>query len=124
MYDWRNNRFTEHYLTEPFLVNPFAYFQGRFFADPVLEREVLIPEIGNLQPAGEGRWVWHNPHGSDEDRIAEFLKGIWYEADWPANESHERIVVTRTWVNGASTSSWTVLQLIGTGELAGQDTIA
>ena len=99
-------------------------FEMKYFTDPALDREELISEVGQLEPSGPGKWIWHNPYGSDTHRVEDFLKSIRYEADWPEAESHERIVVTTAWIDGESTSSWTVLQLIGTGELAGQDSTA
>lgn len=96
-------------------------FESKYFSDPNLKSEKLVTDEGGLDPAGPGKWIWRNPHGMDTDRIAYFLRNIRYEADWPEEESHERIVVTTAWIDGESTSSWTVYQLIGTDELAGRD---
>ena len=98
-------------------------FDLKYFSDPSLEREELVTTEGGLEPAGPGKWIWHN-HDMDMDRVADFLRSIRYEADWAEEESHERIVVTTAWIDGESTSSWTVYQLIGTGELAGRDSTA
>lgn len=96
-------------------------FESKYFFDPTLKSEELVTAEGGLEPVGPGKWIWHNPYGPDTDRIAGFLRSIQYEADWPEQESHERIVVTTAWIDGESTSSWTVYQLIGRDELAGRD---
>src|SRR5690625_6013567 len=79
----------------------------------------------DFRQTSPSRWVWKNSYGGDESQIKDFLRSVRYHADWDpedAEQSQERVVMTTMYVDGDSTTSWTVYQLVKEGErYAGRD---
>lgn len=102
-------------------------FRLRYYDQPRLAAEYLMAEgsEANFRQTSTSRWVWENTYGTDEDQIKDFLRSIRYHADWDpedADQSRERVVMTTMYVDGDSTTSWTVYQLEKDEVYAGRDT--
>src|SRR5690625_1782475 len=104
-------------------------FRLRYYDQPRLAEEYLTAEAdgGTFRQTSPSRWVWKNPYGGDEAQIKDFLRSVRYHADWDpedAEQSRERVVMTTMYVDGDSTTSWTVYQLEKDEEIyAGRDTV-
>src|SRR5690625_2427919 len=104
-------------------------FRLRYYDQPRLAEEYLTAEAdgGTFRQTSPSRWVWKNSYGGDEAQIKDFLRSVRYHADWDpedAEQSRERVVMTTMYVDGDSTTSWTVYQLEKDEEIyAGRDTV-
>src|SRR5690625_5074250 len=104
-------------------------FRLRYYDQPRLAEEYLTAERSedDFRQTSPSRWVWKNSYGGDEAQIKDFLRSVRYHADWdPEDEeqSRERVVMTTMYVDGDSTTSWTVYQLEKDEEIyAGRDTV-
>src|SRR5690625_140048 len=104
-------------------------FRLRYYDQPRLAEEYLTAEAdgGTFRQTSPSRWVWKNSYGGDEAQIKDFLRSVRYHADWDpedAEQSRERVVMTTMYVDGDSTTSWTVYQLEKDDEMyAGRDTL-
>src|SRR5690625_3539387 len=104
-------------------------FRLRYYDQPRLAEEYLTAEgsESDFRQTSPSRWVWKNPYGGDEEQIKDFLRSVRYYADWDpedAEQSRERVVMTTMYVDGDSTTSWTVYQLEKDEEIyAGRDTV-
>src|SRR5690625_1172525 len=104
-------------------------FRLRYYDQPRLAEEYLTAEgsESGFRQTSPSRWVWENPYGGDEEQIKDFLRSVRYHADWDpedAEQSRERVVMTTMYVDGDSTTSWTVYQLEKEEEIyAGRDTV-
>lgn len=102
-------------------------FRLRYFDRPNLKEEYLTAEEEehDFRRTSLSRWVWENPYESDEAKIKDFLRSVRYHADWDRGnpeQMRERVVMTTMYVDGDSTTSWSVYQLEDR-LYAGEDTL-
>ncbi|WP_236980182.1 gliding motility-associated C-terminal domain-containing protein [Membranihabitans maritimus] len=99
----------------------YISFRLKYYDDPYITSEYL--DVPGGKQLSDSHWIWENPHGSDEDKIKEFLKSIRYYAQWTGGKQKERVVITTMHVGEDSTSSWSVMALESDEVFAGRDTM-